>query len=1110
MSALGRPPKQRLGSFAAETFLRSISLAFDIDVPERVAHFQPTSKSAILFSSILGHQKSRAFLVIAPYGSGKSITATAAVHLLENRAACLETLNEVSKRWRSVDSSIFRFSEERLASEGASRGLALTLSGFSPDVGSAVISSLHSALSRGAFRKSERFFEKVEGLSFPEKLRALEAYFPRLIDQGVDRIAIVWDEFGRHLDGIVESGETASLDDVQVLAEFAARYAEIPMTFTVLMHQGFFNYAANLPQTSKREWKKIEGRFETIQYVDDSKEIYKLIGNIITAQRRKATRKEELSFGVSAAQNFNLFGTIAHKEIEEILLSCYPLEPFALYLLPRVSARVSQNERTVFSFIFERLAEEAVGPDAIYDYFSESMRADSSLGGTYRQWLETQSALSKASDELEVKVLKTACLLGLGISGERAQCNRAMLAHAVAGFAKASSVEKAISRLLEKKLLLYRKVKDSISIWHGADLDLRGKLDEEKTKQIALFNAVGFINTDFAPMPQKPLRYNAEFSIMRYFNARYIEQSELKRLAKEDPSSFLSGDSDGFIYYIVVNSEEERGASLSIIEGLRKLSSRVVFCLPDKYRNISDAALEVACLKRLSQDHFLLNEDPMIDQELKIMLGDAQSHLSNLLAKAYAPRQGGALWIASGNRQILHNYQHLREFLSVTMEEAYKQTPKISNEMFVRKNLRQNLVNSRRKFIFALLEQYGDPTLGLQGYTPDVSLFRTFMLNTGLYQDQGQGHFAFVNPSKLDDLGMQKVWARIECFFTEPSEQEKSLEQLFEELSSEPYGVRQSLLPVFLAAGYKAFPHAIEIKRNKVYLPDILPSTIEDMCSFPELYSFTVYGLDGAKQEYLRKIISLFSGNSAKRIGEHELLRSAYDSITEWKLRLPPAALEMRLEKDDAKKLQGILRDNPDPYEMFLVQFPSQFAADKQIDGMKDHLVVRLEKAKRLIEDVRIILYEDAANAFAAAFEMDLRDVSDLPKYTKTWIASLPSNIEDTFSDESLKSLFARLRMNYATTDGLLNSIASYLVGNTIDKWGESQVREFRIKLQVVRDSIEEKAMILAGNSSKTQKEMARKLLERRLVKIRQQLLQIGDEVFMREVFSRVSNKEKQ
>ena len=1108
MSLRGRPPKQKLGIFTSESFLRSINLALDIDVPDRIAHFQPTSKSVMLFSSILGQTKSRAFLVIAPYGSGKSITATSAIHLLENRLESTAILQEVSQRWRGIDSSVFQLYDNRLASKSTKRGVALTLSGYLPKVSTALIIALRSALSRCDFNKSERFLQKLEGLSVAEILRELQSFLPKLIDQGFDRFAIVWDEFGRHLDGIVESGETASLDEVQFLAEFVSRYTFVPMTFTVLMHQGLLNYATNLPQSSKREWKKIEGRFETIQYVDDSKEIYKLISQIIRAKKKTNFGDTKIRSVIESVHALNLLGLLSIKEVQEILVSSYPLEPYTLYLLPRVSARVSQNERTIFSFIFEMLSQEPLGPDALYDYFSEAMRADTTLGGTYRQWLETQSALSKASNELESKILKTACLLGLGVSGERSQCSRSMLVQAVAGFGTIEPVEKSISSLLEKKLLLYRKNKDSIGIWHGADLDLRGKLDEEKNVQIAFFNTSEFINSDFSPEPLKPLRYNAQYKITRYFNAQYIDFNKLKKIAIEDKSRLLPQDSDGSIYYVLINNENDRATALSFLVGLTNLSHRVIMCLPEKYRDLSDAALEVSCLKKLNQDHFLLNEDPMIGPELKIMLGDAQAHLFNLLAKTYAPRPEGAIWISNGVIRNLESYQDLREFLSMTMEKAYGQTPKISNEMFVRKSLRQNLVNSRRKFIFALLEQYGEPQLGLQGYTPDVSLFRTFMLNTGLYKELENGNASFVEPNELADKGMKAVWKKIQIFFTEANAEPKSLQTLFKELSSEPYGIRPALLPIFLAAGYKAFPHAIEIKRNGEYLPDILPSTIEDMYASPDLYSFTVYALDALKSEYLRKVIALFSGNSAKRISEHELLRSAYDSITDWKLRLPPATLEMKLEHDDARNMQTVLRRNPDPYEFFIIQLPRLFSAEGLSESANDEMLERIKQAKKHLEDVQIGLYQNAAFAFASAFEMDIQNTSELSKQMKNWIASLPENIEAAFSDDSLKGFIARLRMPYPNTESMLNSIASYLIGSTIGKWGEQQLREFRIKLQVVRDDIEEKAMLLATGTDNGQTDMAKKLLEARLFKIKQQLLKIGNEKLLHEVFNRVLEKE--
>ena len=44
-------------------------------------------------------------------------------------------------------------------------------------------------------------------------------------------------------------------------------------------------YAANTAVTVQHEWKKIEGRFETVQFVDDSKELYQLVARIVRDMR---------------------------------------------------------------------------------------------------------------------------------------------------------------------------------------------------------------------------------------------------------------------------------------------------------------------------------------------------------------------------------------------------------------------------------------------------------------------------------------------------------------------------------------------------------------------------------------------------------------------------------------------------------------------------------------------------------------------------------------------------------------------------------------------------------------------------------------------------------
>ena len=44
-----------------------------------------------------------------------------------------------------------------------------------------------------------------------------------------------------------------------------------------------------MTQSVRSEWTKIEGRFKTLQYVDDSKEIYRLIAEVVASERGEDT-----------------------------------------------------------------------------------------------------------------------------------------------------------------------------------------------------------------------------------------------------------------------------------------------------------------------------------------------------------------------------------------------------------------------------------------------------------------------------------------------------------------------------------------------------------------------------------------------------------------------------------------------------------------------------------------------------------------------------------------------------------------------------------------------------------------------------------------------------
>lgn len=65
------------------SFFRAINLEFDVQAPERLSHYQPTSRSLPVVEAVLGRDPT---LVIAAYGSGKSLAAGVGALLTANEA----------------------------------------------------------------------------------------------------------------------------------------------------------------------------------------------------------------------------------------------------------------------------------------------------------------------------------------------------------------------------------------------------------------------------------------------------------------------------------------------------------------------------------------------------------------------------------------------------------------------------------------------------------------------------------------------------------------------------------------------------------------------------------------------------------------------------------------------------------------------------------------------------------------------------------------------------------------------------------------------------------------------------------------------------------------
>jgi len=255
---------------ATDSFFKSINVRLDVAHPERFSHFHPTKNSISIIRAVLLGEPSASSMIVAAYGSGKSLAAGAAAVFLENRSDLEDLLLKSACRIGDVDEELGEVLTNRI--NDGRKGLPLVLEGYEPDAADGIFLQAKKRL--GSLRRPRN--HKSDPLSM------LEAVWKRAKKQNFDRIAIVWDEFGRHLETLADESKTRELLFVQQISEWAARKKFPSVTLGLILHQNFLHYADNLSQTARNGWKKIEGRFETIHYVEDSCEIYELIASVIS------------------------------------------------------------------------------------------------------------------------------------------------------------------------------------------------------------------------------------------------------------------------------------------------------------------------------------------------------------------------------------------------------------------------------------------------------------------------------------------------------------------------------------------------------------------------------------------------------------------------------------------------------------------------------------------------------------------------------------------------------------------------------------------------------------------------------------------------------------
>ena len=174
--------------------------------------------------------------------------------------------------------------------------------------------------------------------------------------KGYTGIFVVYDEFSKYLEANIAA---ASVSDTKMLQDFAEkcnRSGSIQMHIMLISHKEIANYIDVLPKQKVDGWRGVSERFLHVRLSNNFTQTYEIISSVI--QKRPdmwgdflADNSQRFSALKDRYCTHPIFSGMSEVDIQQTIEGCYPLHPVSTFILPRLSERVAQNERTLFTFL---------------------------------------------------------------------------------------------------------------------------------------------------------------------------------------------------------------------------------------------------------------------------------------------------------------------------------------------------------------------------------------------------------------------------------------------------------------------------------------------------------------------------------------------------------------------------------------------------------------------------------------------------------------------------------------------------------------------------------------------------------------------------------------
>ena len=1049
-------------------FSRSINLERDGSSLDAVTAYVPTSTTLRTLQSIAkgftNSKHHRAWTLIGPYGSGKSSFAIFLNALTQKKDSKL--FMHASKKLALLDKDL---AKRFINTSSKGNSLNIMLTGSYACLETELFNAIKLSLKQFKFTKKsqsqiDEFIKTVGKKSEPNDV----IKFIQLIQSSIEQskiscsgIIIAIDELGKFVEYAGKNQGDIYL--LQSLAELSVHASKTPIFFIGMLHQTLDFYAKELDAQTKNEWRKIQGRFEEITFVESIEQTIRIISRAIIQDFSKSQIADlkriikQPALGILESKIFpNL---VKIREAVEFFHSVYPLHPITAILLPILAQKLGQNERTVFTYLgsseqFGFQSQKAkleypnfILPAELFDYFVTNQASYIYDHYTHKRWLEVLNAIDRLGDaDLHtINTLKTIGLLNIVGLSSNLRSSREFLEIIF----NQKELSKSLKLLEKKSIITFRSFNNEYRVWQGSDFDFEQSLSHELA-QLESFNLAEELNLLMPPLPLVAKRYSVTSGTLRLIPTLYLAESELVaglNIDQRNPQAFL----------LLKDKKKIKPSSLSLI---KNLPNNIIILDVNSDLGIENQAKELKALRVIYSTYDEIQSDPIAKKELSDQIDHRQTSITTTLKKLVDPSFSSWYW--KGKKLKIKSNVEAQVQLSKILESIYAKSSVIKNELVNRDQVSSQGQSARIKLMKDMLNNREMHYLGYpkDKFPPEKTIFNAIFVVNDLYKFK-QNYGRFEEPAKGANLF--PIYAHLKKLLSNASEP-VSFQTIQESLSAIPFGLKKGLQPLIFLGFYLANENNLAVYEDGIFRPYINNESIDRLVRKTEAFSFQMHAFEEQQSIISQYADSLFGDNSkemnilniVKKLSR--VMKGLPEYVLNTRSNLSQEAIKFRSSFQLSKSPQDLLlRDIP----IALGYDPDALKSQSKITAFSDDLNKTLTELNKCYEE----LLKDQKVKFNLAFELDSKyNLNQLRTSLRTKYLALRDYSVDSLT---LKPFLTKMLDEDVEDQFWFEGMLSFLVKKHPHKWQDETISEAEVELRNISDRMKDIAKLQVYEAEK-------------------------------------------